>query len=180
MGSGAGSTLGDPPTDAVLERLEQVAGQTFTASYRLLRKFGNKSTTATVVQDGEEVSVTVGDVRFLLGSRTVTCSMASGQCEDGTIDARISDYSIPSTFFAESPARALRVAYARKTGDTVAADQTIAGVPSICVEIPVGNGSERYCATPVGAIAQWDTAAIHVELTDLKETADPTAFEVPG
>jgi hypothetical protein len=180
MGGGAGSTLGDAPTDAVLQRLEQVAGHTFTATYRLLRKFGTKSTTATVVEDAEQVSVTVGDVRFLFGSRTVTCSMASGQCEDGTIDARISDYSLPSSFFAESPARALRVTYARKTGDTVAADQTIAGVPSICVEIPIGDGSERYCATSTGAIAQWDTAAIHVELTELKDTADPTAFEVPA
>jgi hypothetical protein len=177
---GTGSAVGDVATDAVLQRLEQVAGHTFTASYRLRRKFGDKATTATVVQNGVQISVTVGDVRFLMGSRTVTCSLASGQCQDGTLDARISDFSVASNFFAVSPARALRVAYARKSGDTIGVEQTIAGIRSTCVEVPLGGGSERYCATPVGAVAQWDTAAIHIELSGLTDSVDPTAFDVPA
>jgi hypothetical protein len=180
VGGGAGTPVGDGPTDAVLQRLENVEGKTFTASYRVVRKFGDKSTTATVVQDGDKVSVTVGDVRFLLGDRTVTCSLASGHCEDGTLDARISDYTIPSTFYAESPARALRVDYSRKTADTVAAEQSFASVTATCVEVPLGGGSDHYCATPVGTVALWDTAAIRVELTGLSDNADPAAFDVPG
>jgi hypothetical protein len=180
VGGGAGTPVGDVATDAVLQRLEDAGGQTFTASYQLLRKFGDKSTTATVVEDGDQVSVTVGDVRFLLGDRTVTCSLATSQCEDGTLDARISDYMISSNFYAESPARALRVAYARKTAATIASDQTFAGVSSTCVEVPVGAGSDHYCAAIVGVVALWDTAAVHVELTGLTDSADPTAFQVPG
>jgi hypothetical protein len=180
MGGDVGSPTGDVPTDAVLERLEHVDGATFTATYRVVRKFGDKSTTATVVEEGDRVSVTVGEVRFLRGDSTVTCSLTSGRCEEGIIDARISDYSIPSTFFAGSPARALRVAVARKTGDTVASDETIGGVPSVCVEVPLGDGHERYCVTPIGAVAEWDTAAIQIELTELDDTADATAFEPPG
>jgi len=180
IGGGAGSPVGDGATDAVLNRLENVDDHTFTATYTVLRRFGDRSTQATVVEDGNEVSVTVGEVRFLLGARTLTCSMASGRCEDGTIDARISDYSVPSNFFAVSPARALRVAYARKSGATVASDQTFAGVAATCVEVPLGGGSDHYCAMPSGAIALWDTAAIRVELTGMADTADPSAFAVPG
>jgi hypothetical protein len=180
IGGGAGSPVGDAATDAVLSRLESANDHTFTATYTLLRRFGDKSAPATVVESGEDVSVTVGEVRFLLGSRTVTCSMASGRCEDGTLDARISDYSVPSNFFAASPARALRVAYARKTGATVASAQTFAGVAATCVEVPVDGGSDHYCATATGPIALWDTAAIRVELTGMADTADPSAFAVPG
>jgi hypothetical protein len=180
IGGGAGTPVGNAAADAVLQRLENVSGKTFTASYDVVRKFGDKSTTATVVQDGDQVSVTVGDVRFLLGDRTVTCSLASGQCEDGTLDARISDFSIPSAFYAESPARALRVDYSRKTADTVASDETLANAPVTCVEVPLSGGSDHYCATTVGAVALWDTAAIHVVLTGLTDTADPSAFQVPG
>jgi hypothetical protein len=180
VGGGAGTPVGDVATDTVLNRLENVAGHTFTATYSLLRKFGNNETTATVVEDGDQVSVTVGDVRFVLGARTVTCSLAKGHCEDGTLDARISDYSLPSNFYATSPARALRVAFARKTADTIASDRTVAGAAATCVEIPLGGGSEHYCATSVGTVALWDTAATHVELTGLTDTADASAFAVPG
>jgi hypothetical protein len=180
VGGDEGTPVGDVATDAVLQHLENVAGEQFTANYQVVRKFGNNATTATVVQDGSRVSVTVNDVRFLLGDRTVTCSLASGQCEAGTLDARISDYSIPSTFFAASPARALRVAYARKTAATIATDQTFAGVSATCVEVPITGGSDHYCATALGTIALWDTAAVRVELTGLADTPDPTAFQVPG
>ncbi len=75
---------------------------------------------------------------------------------------------------------ALRVDFSRKSAATVATDQTFAGATATCVEVPLGGGSDHYCATPAGPAALWDTAAIHVELTGLTDTADPAAFQVPG
>jgi hypothetical protein len=39
---------------------------------------------------------------------------------------------------------------------------------------------EHYCATALGPIARWDTAAVAVELTGLSPTPDTTAFTAPG
>ncbi len=48
------------------QQLEQVGQATFTADYDVLRKLGQATTKATVVQQGtQRRSVTVGDVRFL-------------------------------------------------------------------------------------------------------------------
>jgi hypothetical protein len=180
VGGAPGATTGDPATDKVLALLEGNSAPSFTATYAVTRKLGPNQTTGTVVKDGSAISITVGDVRFLSGAKTETCSVSGRTCEDGTLDARISDYSIGSTFWAGAPARALRVAASRRAGPTVASTQTIAGTAATCVDVPVGAGVEHYCAVPQGAIAKWDTAAVSVDLTGLTTTTDPAAFTSPG
>jgi hypothetical protein len=144
------------------------------------RKLGPNETTATVVQDGDKRSVTVGDVRFLHDGDDQTCVLSAKTCEPGTLDARISDYSIGSAFWASAPARALRVSVSRRAGPIVPSSQTIAGQPAECVDVPVGLGVEHYCALAQGPIARWDTAAISVELTAFSPTADQSAFSPPA
>ena len=123
-------------------------------------------------------SVTVGDVRFLHTEQDATCVLSTRVCEPGVQDARISDYSIGSAFWADGPARALRVAMTRRAGAPVASTQTIAGQDAQCVDVPVGAGVEHYCATPAGPVARWDTAAVNVELTGFNREPDQSAFDV--
>jgi hypothetical protein len=162
----------------VLGLLEAVSDAPFTATYEVTRKLGPNVTTATVVQDGDRRSITVGEVRFLHTEQDATCNLSTKACEPGVQDARISDYSIGSAFWADSPARALRVSMTRRAGAPVASTQTIAGQEAQCVDVPVGAGVEHYCATPAGPIARWDTAAVSVELTGFDGTPDPNAFDV--
>jgi hypothetical protein len=179
LGGVAGTQTGDPSVDAVLTLLEGELPPQFTASYTVTRKLGPNTTTAAVVRNGGSSSITVGDVRFIDDQRQLTCSMAGASCEDGILDARISDYSIGTGFWRDSPARALRVAYSRRGGLPQAATMDLGGLTATCVDVPVGPGTERYCATPSGQVAYWDTAAVQVALTGYQDTADPTAFQSP-
>jgi len=87
---------------------------------------------------------------------------------------------VGSAFWAGGPARALRVALTRRSGPPVASTQDVAGQSAQCVDVPVGAGVEHYCASSLGPVARWDTAAVAVELTGLSPAADPTAFTAPG
>lgn len=178
LGGAPGTPSGDAGADRVLALLESDTTEPFTATYQVTRKLGPNTTTATVVQDGDRRSVTVGDVRFLHTEQDATCVLSTRVCEPGVQDARISDYSIGSAFWADGPARALRVAMTRRAGAPVASTQTIAGQDAQCVDVPVGAGVEHYCATPAGPVARWDTAAVNVELTGFNREPDQSAFDV--
>jgi hypothetical protein len=180
LGGSPRTPSGDAGADKVLQPLEAVDPAPFTATYQVTRKLGPNQTTATVVQDGDKRSVTVGDVRFLHDGDDQTCVLSAKTCEPGTLDARISDYSIGSAFWASAPARALRVSVSRRSGPAVPSTQTIAGQQAECVDVPVGLGVEHYCALPQGPVARWDTAAISVELTGFSLTADQSAFSPPA
>jgi hypothetical protein len=180
VGGATGTPTGDAGADRVLALLESNKPPTFTATYRIERKLGPNNTTGTVVKDGTELSVTVGDVRFLSGGHDLTCSLSRKTCENGTLDARISNYSIGSAFWSSAPARALRVAMSRRSGPAVPSTQRIGNVEAQCVDVPVGAGVEHYCASPQGAVARWDTAAVNVQLTSLAKAVDSAALRSPA
>jgi hypothetical protein len=180
LGGATGTPTGNDAVDAVLAQLERADHPSFTAGYAITRKLGPNSTDGLVVQDDAATSITVGDVRFLLGEDDATCNLSDGHCEAGTLDARISDYSIGSSFYAGAPARALRIAFERRSGEPEASEVSIAGVNAVCVKVPVGPGAETYCASPLGPVARWDTAAVSVELTNLADVADQSAFVLPN
>jgi hypothetical protein len=178
-GGAAGSSTGDPNLDAVLGRLESVHASTFTADYDILHKLGQNTTKATVVQeDANRSSVTIGDVRFLQATDqpSRTCNLESQTCEDSILDARTSDVGVTSSFFAATPARRLRISASRKAGPTTASTRTVAGQPATCVEVPFAAGSELYCALDSGAVALWDGADLHVELTNYGAQVDESKF----
>jgi hypothetical protein len=176
LGGNAGTPSGDAGADTVLRLLEATPAGDFTATYHITRLLGPNETDATVVQDRGDRSITVGDVRFLHTNDDQTCSVSAQTCAPGTLDARVSDYSIGSSFWAAGPARALRVAMTRRSGPPVASTQTVGGQSAQCVDVPVGAGVEHYCATQHGPVARWDTAAVTVELTGFAPNADPSAF----
>jgi hypothetical protein len=177
IGGAPGTPTGVAGADVVLSALEAAGTSPFTATYRLTRRLGNRQGTGLVVRDGPRLSVTVGDVRFLSGSAAQTCSLRRRACQPGTNDARISDLSVGSSFWAAGPARALRVALTRRTGTPVASTMSVAGVQAQCIDVAVGAGSEGYCATPSGAVAMWQTAAVTVALTRFAAVADQSAFD---
>ena len=180
-GGETGQPTGIDAVDRLLVPLEGDVPGPFTATYEITRKLGAVTSTATVVREGTATSVTIGDVRFLSGTGDdATCTLSSKQCEPGIHDERISDLSVPSTFWLASPARLLRVAAARSSGTPTPYDATIAGLPVHCVEVPVGGGAEKYCVTPDGAIASFDTAATFVNLTAWAAAADPAALQHPS
>jgi hypothetical protein len=181
LGGDTGAPVGDAAVDTVLSRLEQPAGPDFTARYQVVRRIGDVRTEATVVRHGGDVSVIIGDTRFLLGDRPRTCTVSTGACEDGTLDQRVfGDAGISSAFWSSGPAHALRVAYARRTGGSQPASQQVGGQTVQCVDIPLGEGTERYCATTLGPVAVWSTADKQVELVSITDTADPSAFGGPA
>lgn len=178
-GGERGTPTGDPNVDAVLQLLESDPTVPFTAGYSIVRRLGDVATEATVAADDTgRRSVTVGDVRFLTdGEGSLTCVLGGAEsCEEGTLDARVSDTGVTSGFFADTPARRLRVAWARSTGDTTAETADIAGVDASCVTVPIGDGSETYCAAPAGILARWAAADVLVELALLVPTADDERF----
>jgi hypothetical protein len=176
VGGAPGAPTGNAAADDVLALLEGELPEEVTADYSIVTKLGGTSRPARVVRSGDRLSVTIGDIRFLDDGGEQTCDLATGSCETGRQEARVSDTAVTSQFYAAAPARVLRVALARATGEPVASSETVAEHPATCVAVPSGQGDERTCATPEGLVALWDTAAVTVQLEDLTTTVDDTDF----
>jgi hypothetical protein len=176
VGGEPGTPTGTRAADEVLALLEGDLPDAVTADYSITTKLGGTSRPARVVRSGDRLSVTIGDVRFLRDAGEQTCDLATGSCEDGLQEARVSDTAVTSQFYGAAPARVLRVSLARATGAPVGSSETVAEHPATCVTVPSGQGDERTCATPEGLLALWDTAAVTIQLQDLKTSADEADF----
>jgi hypothetical protein len=179
VGGAAGTSTGIPAADAVLQRLEGIPAAPYTATYHVVRRLGPLETDAVVADQGSARSVTVGNYRAIVGSEAQTCPLDGGTCEAGINDARISDYSIPFSFSGDSAARRLRVALARRAAEPTGSSQTVAGIHTECVSVPVGAVQETYCATPQGPLARWDTADLSIELRSFVANVDPSLLALP-
>jgi hypothetical protein len=172
--------VGDAAVDAVLAKLEQPGAPGLTLKYHLVRRLGPLEADAIVVRDGATTSVTMGDVRVVRQASPVTCDLTAASCKGGIDERRFAELGVSSEFWAASPARALRVTYGRRSGPATPSTQTIAGLQAQCVDIPVAPGVERYCVSPLGAIALWDTADKHVELLEQRDSPDVALLATPG
>jgi hypothetical protein len=179
QGTTTGAT-GDANLDALLKRLDSVADKTFTATYKITRLLGSVTGSATVSQQPPNLSVTVGDTRFLIGAGNKTCSLSTHQCQDGILEQKLSELSISTSFWADSPSRQIRVTYKRRDGQPQFSTKDVGGITADCVAIPVGAGAERYCVAPNGVIADVERADVLTQLTAYQEGApDPTVFAAP-
>ncbi len=169
---------GDPAIDAVLDRLDRVGLEQFTAGYTVLTRLGGRESTATVVQaDNSRRSITINDVRFLDGSGTVaTCNLATAECEAVINDARVSDLQITHDFYGSSFARRLRVDAGRSLSPARGYPDTIAGQPATCADVPVSGGTKVYCALDSGPLARYDGNDVLIELVALNPTPDESLF----
>ena len=169
---------GDPAIDAVLDRLDDVGLQQFTADYAILTRLGGLNSTATVVQaDESRRSITVNDVRFLDGTGTAaTCNLTTDECEAVINDARVSDLQLSHDFYGSSMARRLRVDAGRRIDDARGYEITQAGRQALCADVPVSGGTKVYCALESGVLARYDGADLFIELTSISDVADETKF----
>ncbi len=170
---------GSDAIDDVLARLDSVALAEFTADYDILTKLGNRTSTAQVVQASpDRRSVTIDDLRFIEGDpQPATCDLTSGECQASIDDARISDIGVTHRFYAEDFARRLRVDANRRIGEPVAYTITAAGLPALCVDVPVSGGTKVYCAIEAGPLALYDGNDVNIALTRYSDVHDETAFE---
>ena len=169
---------GDPAVDAVLERLDRVGLEQFTAEYTVLTRLGGKESTATVVQaDNSRRSITINDVRFIDGSGTVaTCNLLTAECEAVINDARVSDVQITHDFYGSSFARRLRVDAGRSLSPARGYTDTIAGQPAACADVPVSGGTKVYCAIDSGPLGRYDGNDVVIQLVASSPTPDETKF----
>lgn len=172
------SPTGDAAIDAVLERLDNVSGEVFTADYDILTRLGGLESTATVVQaDGGARSITINNIRYLDGRGTpATCDLNSNECEASLNDARVSNVQIGHDFYSSSMARRLRVDAGRMINEARGFEENFAGQPAVCAEVTVSGGSEVYCALDAGPLAKYDGSDLLIELTGYSPTADESAF----
>jgi len=172
------TATGDPAIDAVLERLDRVGLEQFTADYTILTRLGGQESTATVVQaDNSRRSITINAVRFLDGSGTVaTCNLTTAECEAVINDARVSDVQITHDFYGSSFARRLRVDAGRSLAPARGYTESIGGQPATCADVPVSGGTKVYCALDSGPLARYDGNDVVVNLVALNPTPDESKF----
>jgi hypothetical protein len=171
-------STGDPAIDAVLERLDSVRLEQFTADYTVLTRLGGRESKARVVQaDNSRRSVTINDVRFLDGSGTVaTCNLTTDECEASLNDARVSDIQITHDFYGSSFGRRLRVDAGRRLGGATGYAIEIAGEPAVCADVTVSGGAKVYCALDSGPLARYDGNDVAIDLVGLSPIPDESAF----
>jgi hypothetical protein len=180
----AAAATGDAPVDAVLSRLDVVGEREFTATYDITNNFGPLTRTATVSQLGDgRRSVTIGDVRFLLGGSTnITCRLGGDgeQCSENIDDAAISDLQVTHQFYARSAADRLRTDAARRVGTTEGYASEIGGQPATCVAVPVSGGTKVWCALDSGPLASYQGPDVVITLTSFAPAGDEAQFSRTG
>lgn len=174
----AEQATGDPAVDAVLDRLDRVGPEQFTAGYTILTRLGGIESTATVVQaDNSRRSITINNVRFLDGVGTATtCDLATAECEAVINDARVSDVQVTHDFYGSSFARRLRVDAGRSLSPAVGSVETIGGQPATCAAVAVSGGTKVYCALDTGPLARYDGNDVLIELVTFDPTPDESQF----
>jgi hypothetical protein len=177
----APDSTGDPASDAVLTRFDQVANSTFTARYDVASAERSEHATATVVQASPtRWSVTVDAIRFVVdGSTSATCDVEFSDCSAEISTAQVGDVAVGPDFYAAGPASQLRADAAERTGPTVASTVELAGQPATCVAVPIGDQTTTYCALDSGALARLDSPRLTVELDSYTDEPDTSAFELP-
>lgn len=170
---------GDPAVDAVLDRLDAVGVEQFTADYSILTRLGGRESTASVVQaDNSRRSVTVNEVRFLNGAgNAATCDLVTEECEASINDARISDVQLTHDFYGSSMARRLRVDAGRSISPARGYTETVGDQTATCADVPVSGGTKIYCALDSGVLAKYDGADLLVQLTSFSDVPDESKFD---
>jgi len=167
----------DPAIDAVLSRLATAGDANFTARYTIVTKFGDRMTTATVAQDGQRRSITIGDIRFLVtSSSSLTCELDTGVCTEGLRDAMVSDVQVTNEFWGRAMENRLRTDAGRNIAPATASDYPVDGLTAVCAAVPVVGGVKSYCALDSGVLAGYDGADLTIELTAYSDTVDATLF----
>lgn len=175
-----GAPTGDAAVDALLVKLDAGA-PTFTATYDVLRKFGEITSSASVTVDGTRRSVTVRTVRYLTDANGAvrTCQTADGaaSCTDGINAAPISDTGLLTPdFYQGDAARRIRRDASSALAPTVSRTAQFAGLGATCVDITLSGGTASYCVLDNGVLANVDDGDVRITLTGFLGAVDEAAF----
>jgi hypothetical protein len=176
------STVSDPVTAAVIERLDRASTATFTATYDITPTSTSETTTATVVQTGQARRVTIGNVEYVRDSEGArTCETGNVGCVEGFDEARVSNLNITSEFWGRSSQTRLGLNAARAVGPPTGSTETIGGQAATCASIPlqssvsIGDSAVQslvYCAIDAGVLARYNGADVVIELTSFTNAVD--------
>jgi len=167
----------DTVAQAVLQRLERGSSATFTADYEITPSSTGQPTQATVMQQGSQQRVTIGNVDYFTdGTTSRTCTVGGTDCVDSIDDARISNLNVTSKFWGPSVMSRLELDSARSVDATTGGTDTIANRPATCADVHVpsidGVGDVTYCAIDDGVLARYFGADVSIELTSFEPTVD--------
>lgn len=167
----------DTVAQAVLDRLERGSSATFTADYEITPSLTGQPTHATVIQQGSQQRVTIGDVDYFTdGTVSRTCAVGGTDCVDAIDEARVSNLSITSKFWGPSVLSKLELDTARSVDASTGRTDTIADRPAACADVHVpsidGVGSVTYCAVDDGVLARYFGADVSIELTSFVPSVD--------
>jgi hypothetical protein len=167
----------DTVAQAVLDRLERASSATFTAEYEITPSLTGQPTHATVIQEGSQQRVTIGNVDYFTdGTVSRTCAVGGTDCVDSIDDARISNLSITSKFWGPSVLSKLELDSARSVDAATGRTGMIANRPATCADVHVpsidGVGSVTYCAVDDGVLGRYAGADVAIELTSFVPSVD--------
>ena len=177
-----GTLTGDLAADAVLAKLDAGITGATTLAYNGAVKFGVHEFAAVVLADGANRKVTLSNAIYRqTAAGAQTCFVdGSRPCQDGIDAAAASDTTLTMDFYAADAATQLRNHVSRAVGPGQAHNETIAGQPATCVDIPLpsdgGTALATYCALDNGVVARMDNGAVSVELVMFLASADAAEF----
>jgi len=174
----AGVETGDANIDTVLALFDSVSTAVFTAQYSATLRFGGTVTPVTVTQNApDERSVTIGDTRYLTeATGTRTCTVSTGTCVEGIDPQPVSNTGVASELTFGDVAKRLRRFAGSRTAATTATQNTIAGQPATCVDLPLGTNTSTFCVLANGVLGRVVDGDITVELTTYSSASDPSLF----
>ena len=169
--------IDDAAAEVVLDRLARAGSVPFTATYAIIPSTTGETTTAVVRQLDGRRRITIGDVDYLIDASTSrTCQRSSGDCVEFVNDALISNLNLTHRFWSDGIASRLVVDAGRRVGFSEGRNETIAGRPAVCADVPVVGGEVVYCALDAGVLARYFNADVTIELTSFTNDVDPDSF----
>lgn len=168
-----------PATAATLALLfGQATNAPETATYEIRPTGSSESVQATVSRDATRTVVTIRDLQYRSDSSGPrTCRTSTQVCTQGFNSQPLSDLNITAQFWGPSVRQELRSpTLAARIGPIRTTQETIAGQPATCVDVPGPQVTDRYCALASGLLAQKSTARVSIELGSYGETFDESAW----
>ena len=173
---------GDTSIDAVLQKFDAATKGPATASYSVLTKYGNVTSTAAVVLDAGSRSVTIGNVRYVeTPTGALTCAEGNSvSCTSGLDATRVSNIGVTIDFYSGEAATRLRRDAQAVLAPTTSHVEMIADQSALCVDVPLAGGVAVYCALDSGLVARLDDGDVAVNLTAFSAAADPGRLQLPA
>jgi hypothetical protein len=172
--------LGIAAVDAVVLPLESSEKLTYTAKYVITPTTGKQEVEAIVVQQPDQRSVTIGEVRFLHGATDTTCNLTKKTCEPGILEQRVSNIpGATSTFDRAAPATRIRLAAPAAKATLFPSSEAFELLNTTCVNFPNGKAADTYCVLPTGQLARLERNDATITLKSLSPDIDPAAFTRP-